>query len=284
MDDATASLTITDSIESLRRFVAEHRQIFVLTGAGCSTDSGIADYRDQNGEWKRPSPVTLQAFVAEPLARQRYWARSLIGWPRIAAAQPNDAHRALQQMQVRGLTRCLLTQNVDGLHQRAGSTGVIDLHGRLDQVCCLSCKRIGSRMQWQQQLTLLNQRWLAQWLNLQAADAPDGDADLDGVPFERLVVPPCEHCGGIIKPDVVLFGEIVPRDRVEAAMSALAQSDAMLVVGSSLMVYSGFRFARAAVQQGIPIAAIGLGKTRADELLAFRLRARCAPALQACLS
>lgn len=274
-----AQARITESLDELRRFVAQYRRLFVLTGAGCSTDSGIPDYRDAQGQWKRAQPVTLQAFVGEAATRRRYWARSMAGWPRIEQARPNATHRALQWLQARGRIRCLLTQNVDGLHQRAGSTPVIDLHGRLDRVVCRSCAWSGPRAQWQRRLEQLNPGWL----HRAAPAAPDGDADLEGAPFDEFVVPDCAQCGGIVKPDVVFFGETVPRERVDAAMAALTDSDAMLVVGSSLMVFSGFRFARAAAQMPIPLAAVGLGRTRADDLLAFRVRADCATALGACV-
>jgi NAD-dependent SIR2 family protein deacetylase len=259
----------------LEDFVAAHRRLFVLTGAGCSTASGIPDYRDEHGAWKRTPPVTYQAFVGDAATRQRYWARSLIGWPRIAAARPNDAHRALAALETQARCELLLTQNVDGLHQAAGSAAVIDLHGRLDGVVCLACGAASTRAQLQARLAQAN----PEWLDLDAAAAPDGDADLEGRDFGTFQVPACEACGGMLKPDVVFFGENVPRVRVETAMAHLARADAMLVVGSSLMVYSGLRFVHAAVRAGLPVVAVSLGRTRADELLEFRVAAPCADAL-----
>ena len=260
----------------LEDFIAAHRRLFVLTGAGCSTGSGIPDYRDEQGAWKRTPPVTYQAFVGDGITRRRYWARSLVGWPRIAQAQPNAAHRALAALEAQGRCSQLLTQNVDGLHQAAGSRAVIDLHGRLDAVVCLGCCASSSRADVQRRLAEANPAWAG----LAAGAAPDGDADLEDRDFATFQVPACDACGGMLKPDVVFFGENVPRIRVDAAMAQLAQADAMLVVGSSLMVYSGLRFVHAAVRAQIPVAAVNLGRTRADDLLRFRMAAPCGDALR----
>ncbi len=260
---------------ALQDFVDCHPRLFVLTGAGCSTNSGIPDYRDSHGNWKRTPPVTYQAFMGEEATRQRYWARSLVGWRRFGRAQPNDAHRALARLEANGQCELLLTQNVDRLHQAAGSRQVIDLHGRLDLVRCMGCGAKIPRQEFQHEMERLN----ADWLALDAADAPDGDADLEAEDFSSFVVPSCAACGGLLKPDVVFFGENVPRDVVGAAHDRLEHSDAMLIVGSSLMVYSGFRFVRAAAQRQIPIAAINLGRTRADDLLTLKVEDRCEAAL-----
>ena len=260
---------------SLQDFIDRHQRLFILTGAGCSTPSGIPDYRDAEGQWKRAQPVTYQAFMGEEKTRRRYWARSLVGWRRFGHAHPNDAHRALARLEQQGRAEVLVTQNVDGLHQSAGSSEVIDLHGRLDQVRCMGCERRSERERLQNRLLDLNPAWDA----LDARDAPDGDADLDGLDFSGFDIPACEHCGGILKPDVVFFGESVPRERVAAAMQAMERADAVLVIGSSLMVYSGYRFAQAASKAGKPIAAVNLGRTRADELLALKVNRPCVPAL-----
>ena len=259
----------------LAEFIQRYPKLFVLTGAGCSTASGIPDYRDENGDWKQAQPVLFQAFVGDLHTRRRYWARSLIGWRRFGHARPNDAHRALARLEHEGRAELLVTQNVDGLHQSAGSIRVIDLHGRLDQVRCLGCERRSDREYLQSRLVDLN----PSWGRLDARDAPDGDANLDGVDFSSFKIPACEHCGGILKPDVVFFGESVPRERVTAAMDAVERADAMLVIGSSLMVYSGFRFVQAASKAGKPIAAVNLGRTRADELLALKVNQPCVAAL-----
>ena len=261
--------------DALQRFVAQHRRLFVLTGAGCSTDSGIPDYRNADGGWKRTQPVTYQAFMGEELTRKRYWARSLVGWRRFGKALPNPTHHALARLERLGKLELLLTQNVDGLHQQAGNQNVVDLHGRLDTVRCMGCERRSPRHALQQALLALN----PQWTELDARDAPDGDADLDGHDFSSFSVPPCPHCGGILKPDVVFFGENVPRDRVATAMQALDAADAMLVVGSSLMVFSGYRFAHAAAKAGKPVAVVNLGRTRADPLLSLKVERPCAQAL-----
>ncbi|HKT28990.1 NAD-dependent protein deacetylase [Dyella sp.] len=265
----------TGSGDELQSFVDQHRRLFVLTGAGCSTDSGIPDYRDADGGWKRSQPVTYQAFMGEELTRKRYWARSLVGWRRFGKALPNPTHRALARLEELGKLELLLTQNVDGLHQRAGNRQVVDLHGRLDTVRCMGCEARSPRHALQQTLLQLNPAWAA----LDAIDAPDGDADLDGHDFSSFVVPPCPHCGGVLKPDVVFFGENVPRVRVGTAMQALEAADAVLVVGSSLMVFSGYRFAHAAAKAGKPIAAVNLGRTRADPLLTLKVAQPCAEAL-----
>jgi NAD-dependent SIR2 family protein deacetylase len=260
---------------ALARFIEAHPRLFVLTGAGCSTASGIPDYRDHDGGWKRRPPVTLQAFVGDEKTRSRYWARSLVGWRRFGRARPNATHAAIATLESEGRIDVVLTQNVDGLHQAAGSRNVIDLHGRLDTIRCLSCEHRAPREALQRELEALN----PEWTMLDAADAPDGDADLDALDFASFRVPPCPACGGLVKPDVVFFGENVPRDRVERASMHLVDADAMLVVGSSLMVFSGYRFAREAARLGKPVAALNLGRTRADDLLALKVEGDCAAVL-----
>ncbi len=258
----------------LAEFIAGHRRLLLLTGAGCSTDSGIPDYRDTDGQWKRTPPVDYRAFMADAAVRRRYWARSLVGWPRFGQARPNATHHALAALEAAGRVELLLTQNVDGLHQRAGSRRVIDLHGRLDEVRCMGCGARSPREALQRRLLDANPAWAA----LQAAQAPDGDADLEG-DFSGFEVPDCAACGGLLKPDVVFFGENVPRERVAAVHAHLQRADAVLVVGSSLMVYSGFRFVDAAARAGLPVAAVNLGRTRADALLSLKIEQPCAQAL-----
>src|SRR5271163_5330641 len=192
---------------SLEDFIERHRSLFIVTGAGCSTSSGIPDYRDADGQWKRAQPVTYQAFMGQEQTRRRYWARSLIGWRLIRHAQPNNAHRALARLEAMGRSELLLTQNVDRLHQAAGSARVIDLHGRIDRVRCMDCGREMPRDALQDELVRLN----PDWLGLDAADAPDGDADLESADFSSFSVPSCRRCDGVLKPDVVFFGENVPR-------------------------------------------------------------------------
>lgn len=263
----------------LKDFVLGHGKLFVLTGAGCSTASGLPDYRNRAGDWKRVRPVAYQAFMGDMATRRRYWARSQVGWRRFRAATPNGAHRALARLEDAGRIDGLVTQNVDGLHQAAGSRSVIDLHGRLDRVRCTGCSRAFAREAMQVRLERLN----PDWAGLAAADAPDGDADLDATDFSAFLVPDCPHCGGVLKPDVVFFGENVPRERVAAACRALDDADGMLVVGSSLMVYSGFRFVERAAAAGKPIAAVNLGRTRADAWLALKVEAPCEEVLASLL-
>ena len=261
--------------DSLRDFLGRHSRLFVLTGAGCSTDSGIPDYRDADGGWKRAQPVQFRAFMDEQATRQRYWARSLIGWRRFGRARPNDAHRALAALERQGRVGILVTQNVDRLHQAAGSSNVVDLHGRLDLVRCMGCERRLPREELQQELLRRN----PDWIDLDAREAPDGDADLDGLDFSGFEVPECTACGGLLKPDVVFYGENVPRERVATAMQGVRDADAMLVVGTSLMVYSGYRFAREAAAAGLPIATVNLGRTRADDLISLKIAQSCSAAL-----
>jgi NAD-dependent SIR2 family protein deacetylase len=261
--------------EALRDFLSRHTRLFVLTGAGCSTDSGIPDYRDSDGAWKRAQPVQFRSFMDEPATRQRYWARSLVGWRRFGRARPNDAHRALAALERQGRLGLLVTQNVDRLHQAAGSAKVVDLHGRLDLVRCMGCERRTPREELQETLLSLN----PDWVDLDARLAPDGDADLERLDFARFEVPGCAACGGLLKPDVVFYGESVPRVRVATAMQGVRDADAMLVVGTSLMVYSGYRFARAAAAAGIPLASVNLGRTRADDLIGLKVAQSCSAAL-----
>ncbi len=259
---------------ALGAFVRRAPRLFVLTGAGCSTASGIPDYRDESGAWKHKPPVQFGDFIASAATRQRYWARSLVGWTRVAGARPTGAHIALASLERMGAVSTLVTQNVDGLHQRAGSRAVIDLHGRLDTVRCLSCGHCISREALQTELIARNPRWAG----ATATEAPDGDARLDG-PFDDFDVPACARCGGVLKPDVVFFGENVPKARVAACYAALAAADGVLVVGSSLMVFSGFRFCLAAAELGKPLALVNRGKTRADGLAHLKVEGECGDVL-----
>jgi len=266
-----------DSLQPLIDFVARHPRLLVITGAGCSTVAGIPDYRDENGAWKRREPMRYQLFVDSALARQRYWARSMLGWRTMAGASPTAAHHALAQLERAGRVGQLVTQNVDGLHQAAGSTAVVDLHGRIDTVCCLGCGARSPRRELQEELLRRNPDWLA----FDARSAPDGDADLEAQDFAAFDVPACPHCAGMLKPDVVFFGESVPRERVAVVRENLARADAVLLAGSSLMVYSGYRFVEEAVALGKPVAAINIGRTRADPVLTLKMEAEVGAALEA---
>jgi len=269
-----------DGLQPLIDFVHQHPRLLVITGAGCSTAAGIPDYRDETGAWKRREPMRYQRFVGDEVARRRYWARSMLGWRTMAHAQPTAAHHALAQLERAGRIQLLVTQNVDGLHQAAGSSNVVDLHGRIDTVVCLGCGTRSPRRALQQELMARNPAWLA----LDANSLPDGDADLEGLDFAAFNVPACPHCSGLLKPDVVFFGESVPRERVAAVREALTQADAVLVAGSSLMVYSGYRFVEEAVKAGKPVAAVNRGHTRADAVLGLKLEADVGHALVALAS
>ncbi len=268
------------SEQALIDLVRRHPRLCVLTGAGVSTDSGIPDYRDERGEWKRPPPMTHQAYMQSHLARQRYWARSLVGFRLLASAEPGSAHRTLATLEAQGFIEGIITQNVDRLHQKAGSRRVVDLHGRADLVRCMQCHLLVRRHVLHDHLAELN----PDWAGMKAEIAPDGDAYLDDVDFSSFQLPDCPRCGhGTLKPDVVFFGDNVPRWRLARAMSMLDASQALLVVGSSLMVFSGFRFARHAAAKGMPVACINRGHTRADALFTLKREAAIDESLTALL-
>ena len=260
-----------DQLDTLHRAMAE-RRFLVLTGAGISTSSGIPDYRDSEGVRRGKPPMMYQEFLATPQARRRYWARAMLGWPRVRIAQPNQAHRALATLQQRGRISGLITQNVDTLHDQAGSHDVIELHGSLHRVLCLDCQQRSERDAIQRLMEQQNP-YLA---GVDAVQAPDGDTLLDPAFEERFQVPHCPHCNGQrLKPDVVFFGENVAPPTAAKAMAAVEQADGLLVVGSSLMAYSAFRLCKAMVEQGKAVIAINLGKTRGDELLQVKIEASC---------
>ncbi len=257
-------------ISSLAETVATG-DVVVLTGAGLSTDSGIPDYRGPGSPPR--TPMTFQEFVVTERNRQRYWARSHVGWARMGGAEPNLGHRALVSLQSAGLLTGLITQNVDGLHARAGHTGVIDLHGRIDRVTCLDCGRLSARARLQERLDVLNPGWSDQAVVL----APDGDVLLDDT--DAFVVADCEACGGRLKPDVVFFGESVPRPLVAHCFELVERARTLLVLGSSLHVMSGLRFVRRAAKHGVTVAVVNRGSTRGDDLADVRLDAGCSETL-----
>jgi NAD-dependent SIR2 family protein deacetylase len=251
-------------------------RLVVLTGAGLSTDSGIPDYRGPGSPARRP--MTYQEFVSGPAARQRYWARSHLGWSRMRRAEPNDGHRALARLD----PDLLITQNVDGLHEAAGSRRLVALHGRIADVVCLACRATTSRAALETRLAEANPGFAE--AHASAATRPDGDVDLDDT--AGFVVPTCDSCGptGILKPDVVFFGENVPPARVQRcydAVDALSDSDALLVVGSSLTVMSGLRFVRRAARAGVPVVIVNRGPTRGDDLATHTLHEGCTEFLTA---
>lgn len=253
-------------VTELAEFLQRHYKLLVLTGAGISTASGIPDYRDQDGVRRGKAPIQGPEFRSKEAVRKRYWARSMLGWPTLAKTAPNAGHRAIAELEAGGIVSSVLTQNVDGLHQQAGSKDVIELHGNIHQVVCLDCRAQFSRSAIQASLEHANPGLAG----AAATALPDGDAQFEPDALAEFHVPHCELCGGMLQPDVVFFGDGVPRARADAAEQALAQADALLVVGSSLMVFSGYRFCRMAADAGKPIAAINRGVTRADHLLSLK--------------
>jgi NAD-dependent SIR2 family protein deacetylase len=263
-------------LHSLHEFVERHPRLFVLSGAGISTESGIPCYRDREGQRTGRAPILLKDFVGSDYARRRYWARSLIGWPVVAGAEPNAAHHAVRALAARSRVHRLVTQNVDGLHTRAGNPDVIELHGNIGRVRCMACGETHTRAAVQRMLEAAN----PDFVGYTAPAVPDGDAQIEDLDFNAFDVPGCTRCGGVLKPDVVFFGENVPRELVQDAARSLEGADAVLVLGSSLMVYSGYRFCEWAAKAGKPIAAVNIGKTRADALLALKVETPCSEALE----
>ncbi len=260
------------------------RSICLLTGAGCSTESGIPDYRGEGTAQRARNPIQFRKFLADERGRKRYWARSTLGWPKFRLAEPSAAHLAARRLEVRGIVKGIITQNVDRLHFRAGSKTVVELHGALEEVICLECGALEHRDDLQARILAMNPTFVAQMESL----APDGDADLDENQAGRRAVedfrvPSCRKCLGLLKPNVVFFGEGVPRATVAAAFAHYESADALLVAGTSLAVFSGFRFVRRARQDKKPIFVINLGATRADEVAELRITARSGEALS-CLA
>ncbi len=258
-----------DPVAQLRALV-EDGDVVVLSGAGLSTESGIPDYRGPTGAQRRHSPMTYQTFVGDPAARHRYWARSYLGWRQIVRARPNTGHRAVAQWQAVGLLRGIVTQNVDGLHQAAGASEVVELHGGLDRTSCLHCGHRGARAELDRRLRAANPLFSAVVDRVN----PDGDVELADDELDRFVMVDCSACGGgPLKPDVVFFGESVPRERVAHCFGLVEDAAALVVLGSSLTVMSGYRFVRRAAKLGIPVAIVNQGPTRGDEQATVRVDA-----------
>jgi NAD-dependent SIR2 family protein deacetylase len=261
------AFTIHDHAARIAAFLDRHPRALVLTGAGLSTASGIPDYRDRDGTRRGKPPIHGPDFRKSEAVQRRYWARSMIGWPVLAQARPNHGHRAIAGLERIGRIGAVLTQNVDGLHGQAGSHGVLELHGNIHTVVCLECSAIFPRAFVQGQLEEFN----PQMAGADATPLPDGDASVEPAELAAFRLPFCTCCGGTLMPNVVFFGDNVPPARTAIALEQMARADALLVVGSSLMVYSGFRFCRMARADGKPIAAINLGRTRADDLLDIKI-------------
>ena len=263
------------AIDSLSAFLDRYPRLFVLTGAGISAPSGLPTYRDEQGNWLYRTPIQHSEFLQQENTRKRYWARSILGWPAVRDARPNAAHQVLAQLEQQGRVELLVTQNVDRLHQRAGSRRVIDLHGRLDRVRCLDCGQLLERESLQRRLKAENPDFLRHG----AGPRPDGDTDVPEPLVDDFRLPHCSQCSGTLKPDVVFFGGNVPRARLDSCITALRKADALLSIGSSLTVYSGFRFCRQAEKQGTPIAIINPGSTRGDPLASLKVNLTAEAAL-----
>lgn len=277
--DPVIGTALVDAALAQAAAVLRGRRVVALTGAGLSTDSGIPDYRGPTSP--KHTPMTIAEFRSGAAARQRYWARSHVGWERIRRAQPNGGHHALAELQAGGLIDVVITQNVDGLHQRAGSHPVIDLHGRLDTVVCLDCGSRSPRLDLQRRLAALNPGWVRAADDVIPADArplrPDGDAEVGDT--STFVVAPCLVCGGVLKPDVVFFGENVPAEKVHASYAGVDGAAALLVAGSSLTVMSGLRFVKRAAARSIPVVIVNRGATRGDEYATVKIDAGCTATL-----
>ncbi|MEV6693778.1 NAD-dependent protein deacetylase [Micromonospora sp. NPDC051196] len=268
---------VQDVIEPVARLMAGG-DVVVLSGAGLSTESGIPDYRGSTGAARRHSPMTYQMFVGDAQARRRYWARSHLGWRLIAGAAPNAGHRAVARLEHAGLVSAIITQNVDGLHTAAGSRDVVELHGRLDQVVCLGCGQRTSRLDLDGRLRAVNPGFAGR----AAAINPDGDVELGAAEVAGFRTVDCLACGGLLKPDVVFFGETVPAQRVRRCFAMVERARLLLVLGSSLTVLSGRRFVLRAAQQGLPVVIVNQGPTRGDGYAGVRVDAplgRVLPAL-----
>lgn len=269
-------------LQQLQAFLARHPKVVALTGAGISASSGIATYRDAAGRWLYSAPIQHRDFLQSAAVRQCYWTRSWFGWPAVRDARSNVAHRALATLEQQGVVSLVITQNVDRLHQRAGSRAVVDLHGRLDRVQCLGCAAFIDREVMQQRLARANPQLATR--PQASAQRPDGDMALPDALATATQVPPCEACGDVLMPDVVFFGGNVPAERVLRANEALAAADALLVIGSSLQVYSGFRFCRRAREQNKALLIINPGQTRADALATLKLSTPCETLLDAAIT
>jgi len=265
---------LTDELLDAAIGLMRGARVAVLTGAGVSTDSGIPDYRGEGAPVR--TPMTFQAFLASERARKRYWAGSHLGWRNFGSARPNRGHLALADLEAGGIVSGIVTQNVDGLHRRAGSRHVVELHGGMDRVLCLTCGQHYARQSIADRLAELNPG-----IDLDTAirPAPDGDVEVDDV--DAMTIPACTVCGGILKPDVVFFGEFVPTDTYQAAASLVQGADALLVAGSSLVVNSGVRLLELARRRRTPIIVVNRGITKGDSRATVKIDAGTSETLTA---
>ena len=257
-----------DKLEKAKKLL-DSNSIAVLTGAGISTDSGIPDYRGEGTKMRARSPLQYKQFVSDEKHRKTYWSRSILGWPKIRDSVPNDSHACLTNLESDGRLTGIITQNVDRLHTKAGSKGVVELHGALAEVVCLDCRHISDRDVFQKRLLKMNPIWMPHVEGI----APDGDIDLKNANTTDFGIPACVACGGVIKPHVVFFGENVVKETLHNAWNVFNEADSLLVLGSSLAVYSGYRFAKEAHKIGKPTVIINIGENRADDLNAVKLEA-----------
>ncbi|KAI4454881.1 nad-dependent protein lipoamidase sirtuin-4 [Holotrichia oblita] len=267
------------SINLLKEFISESKRLLILTGAGISTESGIPDYRSEEvGLYARSNhkPMQYQQYLKSKAARQRYWARNFIGWPRFSTCQPNVTHISVRDLElVHDKVNCVVTQNVDSLHYKAGSKNVVELHGSAFRVLCLDCNSMYSRFEIQDMLTELNPTVT----NTSNMIRPDGDVDIPVDVIEKFKAPFCSKCGGVLKPDIVFFGDNVPRERVERVQNNVSESDSLLVLGSSLFVFSGYRIVLQALEENKNVAIVNIGKTRADDIVHLKISAKCGDVL-----
>lgn len=267
-----------DDIDKFKEFIHNSKRLLVITGAGISTESGIPDYRSEGvGLYARSSnrPVQYQDFVKKADIRQRYWARNFVGWPMFSSVLPNKTHKILSDWEREDSLHWLVTQNVDALHYKAGSKNLTELHGSAHRVECLDCKQMISRPELQDMIKGDNPMWYSQSVDM----APDGDVQLSQEQINGFNVPSCQKCGGVLKPEIVFFGDNVPRPRVDFVFDKVKESDSLLVLGSSLEVYSGYRFVNAAHEQKKPIAIVSIGPTRADKLADIKINTKCSEIL-----
>lgn len=259
------------SINQLAELIRSSQNVTLLTGAGISVASGLPVYRDANGNWVHSKPVEGPAFRADEKIRQRYWCRSFFGWPAFSQATPNAVHHDINWIRENHGDSTVITQNVDGLHQQCGHNNTIALHGNLSEVICIECGDLTSRQFLQTRLEQCN----PDFIKLDAISAPDGDALIDDKHIQKFKIANCQRCNGVLKPNVVFFGDNVPKERVMLCRDRVLQSGVLVCIGTSLMVYSGFRFCRAAHEASIPIAIINNGKTRADDMADFKIEGDC---------
>ncbi|XP_071110937.1 NAD-dependent protein lipoamidase sirtuin-4, mitochondrial-like [Haliotis cracherodii] len=263
-----------EEIESLQQFMDRSERLLVLTGAGISTESGIPDYRSEGvGLYATSSnrPVQYVDFLKDAKIRQRYWARNFVGWPRFSSFSPNKSHLTLSSWEKKRKVSWLVTQNVDALHYKAGSTQLTELHGSAHRVECLSCRKVLPRNEMQELIKDRNPKWHAESFEM----APDGDVALSTEQVQGFQVPTCDSCGGVLKPEIIFFGDNVARHIVDLVFRKVSESDAVLVIGSSLEVYSGYRFVNRAHNESKPVAIVNIGRTRADDLAQLKISAIC---------